>query len=222
MLIDLSHAKRTFIGLDGAGDITFAQSMMVQKLSLFAWNVYDGRRRTEASLRRRARRARRSSSKQFADSGDRTLTRHSSPLDSSTFPAPCPSSATGEYTYDPHEWTADGPASSSPLSLPDRVSTTRHTTPSFSALSTISHHRAYRPLKPKPTSAVCPTGGSAWHTSTCSLVWASWAPTPCMGQRQTITGYSSRPGGLGEKLRDSGSLILRVSSLGQSTTARGA
>jgi lysophospholipid acyltransferase len=48
MLIDLSHARRTFIGLDGAGDITFAQSMMVQKLSLFAWNVYDGRRRTEA------------------------------------------------------------------------------------------------------------------------------------------------------------------------------
>jgi lysophospholipid acyltransferase len=57
MLIDLSHARRTFIGLDGAGDITFAQSMMVQKLSLFAWNVYDGRRRTEASLSRRTRRS---------------------------------------------------------------------------------------------------------------------------------------------------------------------
>jgi lysophospholipid acyltransferase len=35
---------------DGDSDITFAQMMLVQKLTMFAWNVQDGRTKAEVGF----------------------------------------------------------------------------------------------------------------------------------------------------------------------------
>lgn len=44
----LLHTHRTMFGLaEGEADITFPMMMMVQKLTMFAWNVHDGRSKVE-------------------------------------------------------------------------------------------------------------------------------------------------------------------------------
>jgi lysophospholipid acyltransferase len=50
-MLTASHARRTLYGLaPGEADITFPMMMMVQKLTMFAWNVHDGRSKPEVRV----------------------------------------------------------------------------------------------------------------------------------------------------------------------------
>jgi lysophospholipid acyltransferase len=55
MTADESHLRR-LLGYvpDGAFDVTFSQMVLAQKLTSFAWNVHDGRRKIEVSRPREA------------------------------------------------------------------------------------------------------------------------------------------------------------------------
>ena len=48
---DNSHFKRLIGAVpEGSFDVTFSQMVLAQKLTSFAWNVYDGRRKVEVGL----------------------------------------------------------------------------------------------------------------------------------------------------------------------------